>query len=178
MSKVLVAPVKAAGPDGAPGEHFDPNVPGVDYGVLDTLVGYSLRRAQLVIYEDFVQTLAPWNITPQRFSALVIISRNASLKLTQLAHILGIARSGAVMIVDALAEMDYVERQPSADDRRAYGLVLTPRGKRDLKVITEAVAGHDQRIARGLGDADVQQLMRMLKQIAGQGAAAFRKESA
>ena len=65
-------------------------MPGIDYGVLDSLLGYALRRAQIVIYEDFVRTLSPWNITPQRFSALTVISGNPSLKLTQLAHILGI----------------------------------------------------------------------------------------
>ncbi len=34
-------------------------------------------------------------------SALIIISRNPHLKLTELAQILGIARSGAVLLVDA-----------------------------------------------------------------------------
>ena len=150
-----------------PADHFEPHVPGIDYGVLDTLLGYGVRRAQLLIYEDFVATLAPWSITPQRFSALTVISRNAQLKLTQLARILGIARSGAVLLVDALATMGYVERVPSPDDRRAYGLVLTPKGVDDLKVITEAVCEHDRRIGARLAPEESFELMRLLRRVAG-----------
>ena len=41
----------------ARGEHFDPHVPGVQYGALDDLVGYAIRRAQILIYEDFLAAL-------------------------------------------------------------------------------------------------------------------------
>ena len=150
-----------------PVHHFEPHVPGIDYGVLDSLLGYGVRRAQLMIYEDFVATLAPWNITPQRFSALTVISRNDHLKLTQLARILGIARSGAVLLVDALAAMGYVERQPSVADRRAYGLALTPKGVADLKSITEAVCDHDRRMASRLSADESRELTRLLRLVAG-----------
>lgn len=152
---------------GLPGDHFEPHVPGIDYGVLDSLVGYGVRRAQIVIYEDFIRTLAPWSITPQRFSALTVISRNASLKLTELARVLGIARSGAVLLVDALAAMGYVERQPAPGDRRAYGLALTPKGASDLKAITAAVCEHDRRMVAALSAEDALQLARLLRQVAG-----------
>ena len=150
-----------------PVHHFEPHVPGIDYGVLDSLLGYGVRRAQLMIYEDFVATLAPWNITPQRFSALTVVSRNAQLKLTHLARILGIARSGAVLLVDALAAMGYVERVPSPDDRRAYGLVLTPKGAEDLKAITDAVCEHDRRMGARLSPDEFRELTRLLRLVAG-----------
>ena len=138
------------------GEHFEPHVPHVDYGVLDSLVGYAIRRAQIRIYEDFVASLAEWNITPPRFSALQIIARNPQLKLTDLARILGIARSGAVLLVDALEAMELVERLPVPTDRRAYSLVLTDNGRRTLQAATDAVCAHDARIAAGLtGDEQV-----------------------
>lgn len=151
----------------ADGEHFDPQVPGIDYGVLDGLVGYSVRRAQLAIYEDFIATLAPWKVTPPRFSALVVISRNPGLKLSLLAQILGIARSGGVLLVDALQELGYVERLASESDRRAWGLVLTAAGRRDLKAITAAVAAHDRRMSRMLDEAEKAQLVGLLKRVAG-----------
>jgi DNA-binding MarR family transcriptional regulator len=148
-------------------DHFEPHVPGIRYGVLDELVGYAVRRAQIAIYEDFVASLAPWNITPQRFSALTIISLNPRLKLTELADVLGIARSGGVILVDALAEMGYVERHPSPDDKRAYGLALTPKGEKDLADITRAVRAHDARVAQKLSAGEVGELMRTLNRIAG-----------
>ncbi|RZI82524.1 MAG: MarR family transcriptional regulator [Rubrivivax sp.] len=145
---------------------FDPHVPGIDYGVLDSLVGYAVRRAQLALNDLFIQSLAPWNITPPRFSALVIISRNPGLKLTQLAKVLGIARSGAVMLVDALEDLGYVERLDMPEDRRAFGLALTPTGQADLLAITDAVVAQDKVATRKLGAADSGRLLAMLQQLA------------
>jgi len=145
--------------------HFNPRVPGVDYGVLDQLLGYSVRRAQIVMYEDFIASLAPWQVTPPRFSALVIISRNAGLKLTELANILGIARSGAVALIDSLEGLGHVERRPSPTDRRALGLFMTPKGEQDLLKITEAVMAHDRRAAGSLTADEFVQLNQLLAKV-------------
>lgn len=147
------------------GGHFEPHLPNVDYGVLDSLVGYAIRRAQIRVYEDFVASLAAWHITPPRFSALQIIARNPDLKLTDLARILGIARSGAVLLVDALESMELVRRLPSPTDRRAFGLVLTETGRKTLKDATAAVCAHDARIAAGLSDAEQTVLKRLLDKL-------------
>ncbi|SDP32120.1 DNA-binding transcriptional regulator, MarR family [Ralstonia sp. 25mfcol4.1] len=147
------------------GSHFEPHLPNVDYGVLDSLIGYAIRRAQIRVYEDFVASLAAWNITPPRFSALQIIARNPDLKLTDLARILGIARSGAVLLVDALESMELVKRLPSPTDRRAFGLVLTEAGRNTLKEATAAVCAHDARIAAGLSDAEQTVLKGLLEKL-------------
>ena len=145
---------------------FDPHIPNIDYGVLDSLVGYAIRRAQIRIYEDFVQSLAQWHITPPRFSALVIISRNPHLKLTELASILGIARSGAVLLVDALEDMKLVARRPAPHDRRAYSLVLTPAGRRTLEAATTAVCAHDAHVAAALSAQEQDTLRALLGKLA------------
>ncbi|AOY98796.1 MarR family transcriptional regulator [Cupriavidus sp. USMAHM13] len=144
---------------------FDPHLPDVDYGVLDSLVGYAIRRAQIRIYEDFVTSLAPWQITPPRFSALIIIARNPHLKLTDLARILGIARSGAVLLVDALEAMQLVERRPAPADRRAYSLALTHGGRKTLEAVTEAVRAHDARIAQALSPEEQATLKSLLSRL-------------
>ncbi|MGO4331965.1 MarR family winged helix-turn-helix transcriptional regulator [Cupriavidus sp. 2TAF22] len=172
-SREALAPDPASpggGTDAAAG--FDPHVADIDYGVLDRLVGYAIRRAQIRIYEDFVQSLAQWNITPPRFSALVIIARNPHLKLTELARILGIARSGAVLLVDALEDMKLVARRPAPHDRRAYSLVLTPGGRRTLEAATAAVCEHDARVAAALSAEQQDTLRALLGQLAPPGGAA------
>lgn len=143
-------------------DHFEPRVPGVAYGVLDSLVGYAIRRAQLILYEDFYESLAPWDITPQRFAALVFVGENPDLKLTELARILGVARSGAVAIVDALAARGYLARHDSTTDKRAFHLRLTPTGKRALAKMTSAVRAHDRRIVAMLKKDEQATLMRLL----------------
>ena len=45
-------------------ELFVAHVPGIQYGVLDSLMGYAVRRAQIKQYEAFIAALEPWGITP------------------------------------------------------------------------------------------------------------------
>ncbi|MFT3859600.1 MAG: MarR family transcriptional regulator [Aquabacterium sp.] len=146
-------------------EPFIAHVPGVQYGVLDSLLGYAIRRAQIKTYENFIAALEPWGITPPRFSAMVIVSLNPGLKLTQLARIMGIARSGAVILVDALEELGYMERKPAPDDRRAFSLALTAKGRADLERITELVTAQDKAVVSALDAEEQQSLHRLLRKL-------------
>ncbi|MNN61710.1 transcriptional regulator SlyA [compost metagenome] len=88
------------------------------------------------------------------------------MRLTDLARILGIARSGAVMLFDALEAMQLVAREPSPTDRRAYALALTATGRQTLAAVTEAVCDHDARIGAQLSEAERQTLLRLLDKLA------------
>src|SRR5690606_7310258 len=118
-------------------------------------------------YESFIAALESWGITPPRFSAMVIVSLNPGLKLTQLAKIMGIARSGAVILVDALEELGYMERQPSPEDRRAFSLALTDKGRADLERITELVVAQDRAVVSALDAQEQQTLHRLLLKLCG-----------
>jgi DNA-binding MarR family transcriptional regulator len=159
------SPLRKLPPSDEIGPGFESHVPGIDYGVLDNLVGYAVRRSQILIYEDFLEALAPWEITPARFSALVLIARNPGMKQTDLAHLLGIARSGVVMLTDGLEELGYVRRVPSKVDRRAYMLELTPAGSKALAAIERAVLEHDARVSSRLSDAEKSKLMQLLAKL-------------
>lgn len=148
-------------------ELFVAHVPGIQYGVLDSLMGYAVRRAQIKTYESFIMALEPWGITPPRFSAMVIVSLNPGLKLTQLAKIMGIARSGAVILVDALEDLGYMERQPAPEDRRAFSLTLTEKGKMDLEKITALVVEQDKAVSSTLNTEEQQTLHRLLLKMCG-----------
>lgn len=97
---------------------------------------------------------------------MVIIHHNKGLKLTELAQVLGIARSGVVALVDTLSDMGYVERLEVPGDRRAYGLALTALGRKDLRRIEQAVLEQDQRAAHRLTAEERQQLLRLLDKLA------------
>jgi DNA-binding MarR family transcriptional regulator len=147
---------------GKQGERLDVPAPGVEYGALDNLVGYAIRRAQMRIYQDFLDSLGPSAITPPRFSAMTIIECNAGMKLTELANAMGIARSGAVEVVNSLEKLGYVSRTDSATDRRAFALVLTDDGRQALQQITVAVKEHDMRISTRLTPREKSELRRLL----------------
>lgn len=141
-------------------------VPGVDYGPLNDLIGYCLRRAQIRIYQDFLDVMEPWNITPPRFSAMTLIRHNAGMKLTELAKAMGIARSGAVEVVNSLEKLGYVRRGDSPGDRRAFALALTLKGTRVLDEVTILVKQHDAKVSTAL-TADEQVTLRRLLEALG-----------
>lgn len=148
----------------APRIHFNARVDGIEYDVLDDLIGYAVRRAQLSIYEDFAATMDAEAITPQRFSSLVIIESNPGISQSRLAEVMGIARSGVVAIVDGFEAQGLVERQ-AAGDRRSYSLRLTKAGARQLKRYKQAVQAHDERIAAALTATEKTQLRRLLRKL-------------
>jgi len=127
-------------------------VPGLDYGLLDGLLGYALRRAQNALYLDFYRATAAWGVSPQRFAALVLIARNPGLRQSLLAQAMGLHRSGALRLTDWLTAQGWAERRDAPDDARAWGLHLTPAGKRLLAKLEAAVAEHDRALTEALGD--------------------------
>lgn len=126
-------------------------VPGVDYGPLDGLLGYAVRRAQNALYLDFYRATAEWDVSPQRFAALVLVSRNPGLRQGLLGQAMGLHRSGALRLTDWLTAQGYVERRDAPDDARAWGLHLTAAGKRRLARLEAAVAEHDRALLAALG---------------------------
>lgn len=149
----------------APGKagavHFNARIEGINYDILENLVGYAVRRAQLSIYEDFAATLGEEGVTPQRFSSLVIIGSNPGISQTRLAEVMGIARSGVVSIIDSFEGAGMLERQDSGD-RRSYNLHLTREGQRQLKRYKIAVKEHDDHISQQLTEAEKRQLLALL----------------
>lgn len=127
-------------------------VPGVDYGLLDGLLGYALRRAQNALYLDFHRATAEWDVSPQRFAALVLISCNPGMRQGLLGQAMGLHRSGALRLTDWLTDQGWAERRDAADDARAWGLHLTPLGRRRLVKLEAAVAAHDSALLAALGE--------------------------
>lgn len=127
-------------------------VPGLDYGVLDELLGYALRRAQNALYLDFYRATAALDVSPQRFAALVLVGRNPGMRQGLLAQAMGLHRSGALRLTDWLTGRGWVERRDDAADARSWGLHLTTAGKRQLTLLERRVRAHDQRLMSGVGD--------------------------
>ena len=83
----------------------------IDLGPLPELIGYVLRRAQLVVFQDFFSAFAPFDIRPAQFSVLTVIERNPGLTQSQVAAALGIKRTNFVGMLDALEKRGLAERR-------------------------------------------------------------------
>lgn len=141
-------------------------VPGIDYGELDELLGYLLRRAQLAGFEAFQRATAGVDITPPRYTALTIVGANPGLSQTALGTALGTARSGAMMLTDWLVERGLAERRRRNGDGRAWGLYLTPRGRALHARLRRRVVGNDAEFAGRLAPRELSELKALLNKLA------------
>jgi DNA-binding MarR family transcriptional regulator len=140
---------------------------GLQMGELAELLGYSLKRAQLKVFEDFLRCVAPLQLTPAQFSVLLLLDRNPGRNQTEIANTLGILRPNFVSMLDALESRDLCARMRSTNDRRSHILVLTDKGRAVLSRAKKLVATkHEARLNALLGPANRVALLEMLSKIA------------
>jgi DNA-binding MarR family transcriptional regulator len=139
----------------------------LDRGILPTLLGYMLRRAQSAVFADFASTFqtAGATLTPGEFGLLVLVGRNTGLSQMALARALGIDRSTLVPILDRLQARDLLVRRHSPTDGRTHALELTPNGTKALARFATLVRAHEKRIASRLSTAETQMLISLLEKV-------------
>ena len=136
-------------------------------GELSDLLGYSIKRAQLKIFEDFLRCVAPLQLTPAQFSVLLLLEKNPGRNQTEIANTLGILRPNFVAMLDGLESRDLCTRVRSTNDRRSHILMLTDKGRSVLTRAKKLVAAkHEARLIELLGPANRAALLSMLATIA------------
>ena len=162
VSRAAPEAAKAQRPAGKEAE----DIP-IELGELSELLGYTLKRAQLKIFEDFLRCMAPLQLTPAQFSVLLLLDRNPGRNQTEIANTLGILRPNFVAMLDGLESRDLCARMRSVNDRRSHHLVLTDKGKAVLARAKKLVAAkHEARLNELLGADNRAALVGMLAKIA------------
>lgn len=119
--------------------------------VLDTVVGYKLRRAQLWVFQDFIESFAEMRLRPAEFSVLTVIARRPGLKQSEIAEELGIKRANFVALMDGLEARGLAERRKADADKRSHSLHLTSRGAAFVREMMEVWRAHEQRLVDRIG---------------------------
>jgi DNA-binding MarR family transcriptional regulator len=135
----------------------------IDLDVLGNHLGYSLRRAQVWVFQDFIRTLSIIDIRPAQYSVLVVIGANPGLSQAELADRLAIERARLVHMLDHLQRRGLTERLPSPTDRRTHALHLTKDGQKLLKRAKALAVRHEARLTEKLGAGAREQVMELLK---------------
>jgi DNA-binding MarR family transcriptional regulator len=140
--------------------------PRVDLGPLPGLIGYVLRRAQLVVFQDFFAAFAPYDIRPAQFAVLTVIERNPGLTQSQVAAALGIKRTNFVGMLNVLETRGLAERRQAARDRRSYALYLTTDGASLMRKLKPVLKTHESRMIAKVGADGRDRLLALLHGIA------------
>jgi DNA-binding MarR family transcriptional regulator len=142
---------------------LQPEVAG-EFGPLDQYLGYALRRAQLTVFQDFIDALAELDLRPAHFSVLTVIDANPGLLQSQACAALGIQKANFVPLLDALQRRGLLRRV--ARDGRANGLHLTDEGRKLLVRARRLHDRHERRVGAVMSPLERKRLLAALKRIA------------
>lgn len=137
---------------------------GVRMGVLDDLLGYNLRVAQLLLFDSFARAVGG-GVTPAQFTILLLIEANPGIKQTTLADVLEVDRSTMVRLVDRCAELGYVRRGSSRTDRRVAPPVLTSRGRDFVAATLPEIQRREAESTHALTARERAELTRLLRKL-------------
>ncbi len=137
----------------------------IDLDALHGHLGYFVRRLQVWVFQDFIRTLAPIDISPAQFSALVVIGANRGLSQADLASTLGIERARMARLLQRLEARGLITRLQSSADGRRNTLQLTAAGRTTLARAKTLAAQHESRLAEKLGRERHEMLIRALRDL-------------
>ena len=137
----------------------------LDFGVLGSFIGFNVRIAQLVVYEDFMRAAPVPGLTPGQLAILILIDKNPNLTQQRLSDGIRTEKSTLVVRLHRLTDRGLIERVRSTEDRRQNGLRLTRQGAAALKSMLAYVAQHERKISARLSAAERKQLITLLRKL-------------
>jgi DNA-binding MarR family transcriptional regulator len=136
----------------------------IDFGSLDELVGYQLRRAFLRSNQLFARLAGAAGLAPGQYGVLKLIELNPGRSQTEIAAAAGLDRSSLTQMLDQLGRGGLIERRPGPD-RRTVSLHLTDEGARVVEAAAARVAEHEAAIRQGLSGTEAATVVALLRRI-------------
>ncbi|WP_131738158.1 MarR family winged helix-turn-helix transcriptional regulator [Actinomadura roseirufa] len=117
------------------------------------------------------QALSPLGITVRGLVVLLALPMYGPVNQRDLIGHIGIDKSTMVRLIDELEEAGLVSRERAPQDRRAYLIVLTPRGERVLAEARRLFEEANAHIFGSFTEAERRQLVDLLRRLIEQQAA-------
>ncbi len=147
----------------APNDWPDPRE-GLSIGQLENHLGYFLRRLQIWVFQDFIQTLRPMKVRPAQYSVLLVIEANPGRSQAAIGQTLNIERARLARLLHELEQRKWISRHASANDARSHSLYLTKDGEKALTRIKSLAKQHEAQLASFIRHGRRQQLLELLRE--------------
>jgi MarR family transcriptional regulator for hemolysin len=109
------------------------------------------------------EALGSIGLTPALFALLNVIEAREGAIQQELGSALGVDRSTMVSLIDQLESAGLARRRPSATDRRAREIAITPHGRRLLRRARRSAAEVEGEVLGGLTPAERGRLVTLLR---------------
>ncbi|MFO7881078.1 MAG: MarR family transcriptional regulator [Kosmotogaceae bacterium] len=96
-----------------------------------------LRSVYIRIKREGRKVVKNFPITPAQFDVLQILFFHGKKRMSDISQTLGITKSTTTGLVDRLIEAEFVKKKQSHEDRRAYIIGITNKGKKVIEKVIE-----------------------------------------
>jgi DNA-binding MarR family transcriptional regulator len=125
--------------------------------------GQLLFRLWRASHTRAAEGLASVGLTTALFALLNVIAARDGAIQQELGSTLGIDRSTMVSLIDQLEGAGLATRRPSARDRRAREIAITPKGRRLLQRARRLVSQAEDEVLAGLTAQERRDLLALLR---------------
>jgi DNA-binding MarR family transcriptional regulator len=125
--------------------------------------GQLLFRLWRAAHVRAADALGAVGLTPALFALLNVIAAREEANQQELGAVLGIDRSTMVSLIDQLESAGLAKRRPSARDRRAREIAITPKGRRLLVRSRRMISETEDEVLAGLPAAERREFLRLLR---------------
>jgi DNA-binding MarR family transcriptional regulator len=109
------------------------------------------------------EELSAVGLTPALFALLNVLGAREGSIQQQLSADMGIDPSAMVKLINELESAELAKRQRRPNDRRAWEVVITSKGRRTLQRARQAVTQVEDEVLGGLNTSDRRQLLTLLR---------------
>ena len=155
---------KANGRRGRPARPEKRGSAKLNLGQLDRHLGYFLRRLQIWVFQDFIETLRPMKVRTAQYSVLLIIEANPGRSQAAIGERLGIERARLARLLHELQRRKWIARRANGSDARSHSLYLTTDGEMALAKIKSLAERHERQLMCHLGAKRHKQLIDALRE--------------
>jgi DNA-binding MarR family transcriptional regulator len=133
--------------------------------IMDKSLGFIINRASVAVKKEFVKRLRSYDLTPEQWSILNRLGEQDGLTQKNLAERTYKDQPNTARILDKLEKKELLKRADNPEDRRAFLIFLTDKGKDLRESIIPITTQLNKDAASGLKKEEYEQLISLLGRV-------------
>jgi DNA-binding MarR family transcriptional regulator len=128
--------------------------------------GFLMRKVSQASFDGFAEIVERHGLHPMHLGLLSILEAEGPISQQKLGQVMGVDPSTMVARMDALEQGGLIERRRSDEDRRAYEISLTPKGRKTYEKLSAEAREWGKHFFRALSADEQKQLNALLLKLA------------
>jgi len=135
---------------------------------IEKSIGFLLAKGYQRAWALLREEIEVYDLTPPQFGLLAFLWQQDGVTQVELSENGQIDRTTIGGLIDRLEKSGLVERRPHPQDRRAYKIYLTKRGKEIETPLSKCAKRAVAKLTNGLSKQEISELTRMLEILRGE----------